>query len=314
LTEEVAEATLVAARRRRRWSATRWRDARDGYIFILPWLLGFFIWTAGPMVASISIAFTDWRIVTAPHFVGFANFVALFQDPRIRTSLFNTTVYVVLGVPTHIFFALLAALLLNLKLRGIGIYRTLFYLPYITPLVANSLLWLWIFNTNFGLANWLLTLFHLPAVYWLQDPRIVKESLVIMSWWTIGGQMVILLAGLQGVPRHLYDAASIDGATRWSRFWNVTFPMLTPSLFFNLTLALIGAFQVFVQSYVITNGGPEDSSLFYVLYLYRVAFQNFDMGYASAMAWLLFLVVLVITLVQFRFANRWVFYEAELKR
>jgi len=142
----------------------------------------------------------------------------------------------------------------------------------------------------------------------------VKFSLVMMSWWTIGGQMVILLAGLQGIPRHLYDAANIDGASPWSRFWNVTFPLLTPSLFFNLTLALIGAFQVFVQAYVITNGGPEDSSLFYVLYLYRIAFQNFDMGYASAMAWLLFVIILAITLVQFRFANRWVFYEAETKR
>jgi multiple sugar transport system permease protein len=312
----MAETALVAARgqRRRRLSPTRWRDARDGYLFVLPWLLGFVIWTAGPMIASIGIALTDWQIVTVPHFVGLANFVALFHDPRIGAALFNTTFYVVLGVPTHIFFALLAALLLNLRLRGIGIFRTLFYLPYITPLVANSILWLWIFNTNFGLMNWMLSVFHLPAVYWLQDPKIVKISLVMMSWWTIGGQMVILLAGLQGIPRHLYDAANIDGASPWSRFWNVTFPLLTPSLFFNLTLALIGAYQVFVQAFVITNGGPDNASLFYVLYLYRVAFQNFDMGYASAMAWLLFVIILVITLVQFRFANRWVYYEAEMKR
>ena len=310
----MAETALAARPARRRWSATRRRDARDGYLFILPWLLGFIIWTAGPVLASIAIAFTDWRIVTVPHFVGLANFAALLHDPRIRVALFNTTFYVVLGVPTHIFFALLAALLLNMRLRGIAVYRTLFYLPYITPLVANSILWLWIFNTDFGLANWLLSVFHLPAVYWLQDPRVVKVSFIIMSWWTIGGQMVILLAGLQGIPRHLYEAASIDGASWWSRFWNVTLPLLTPSLFFNLTLALIGAFQVFVQAYVITSGGPEDSSLFYVLYLYFVAFQNFDMGYASAMAWLLFVIVLVITLLQFRFARRWVFYEAELKR
>lgn len=311
----MAQGTLVTtARRRRTWSATRWRDTRDGYLFILPWLLGFVIWTAGPMIASIAIAFTDWRIVTVPHFVGLANFAALFQDPRIRVSLFNTTFYVVFGVPTHLTFALAAALLLNQRRRGIAIYRTLFYLPYITPLVASSLLWLWIFNTNFGLANWLLSLFRLPAIYWLEDPRVVKISFIIMSWWTIGGQMVILLAGLQSIPEHLYDAASIDGANRWQRFWHVTFPLLTPSLFFNLTLALIGAFQVFVQAYVITGGGPEDASLFYVLYLYRVAFQNFDMGYASAIAWLLFVVVLIVTLTQFRFANRWVFYEAELKR
>ncbi|MCL4508851.1 MAG: sugar ABC transporter permease [Chloroflexi bacterium] len=310
----MSESTLlVRGRRSHAWSAARWRDTRDGYFFILPWLLGFVIWTAGPMIASVIISFTDWRIVTTPHFVGLANFAALLQDPRIRIALFNTAYYVILGVPTHLILALVSALLLNLRLRGIAVYRTLFYLPFITPLVANALLWLWIFNTDFGLANWLLTLFHLPSVDWLQDPRAVKNAFIIMSWWTVGGQMVILLAGLQGIPQHLYEAAGIDGAGRWARFRHVTLPLLTPSLFFNLTLAMIGAFQVFVQAYVMTSGGPEDASLFYVLYLYRVAFQNFDMGYASAMAWLLFVIILIITLIQFRFANRWVYYEAELK-
>lgn len=266
------------------------------------------------MIAAVAISLTDWRIVTAPHFVGLANFAQLARDPRIRTALFNTTFYVVFGVPTHLLFALLAALLLNMKLKGIAFFRTLFYLPYITPLVASALLWSWVFNTDFGLANWVLSLFRLPQVFWLQDPRVVKIALIVMSWWTIGGQMVILLAGLQSIPDQLYDAASIDGAGLWARFRNVTLPLLTPVLFFNLTLALIGAFQVFVQAYVMTQGGPEDASLFYVLYLYNIAFQNFDMGYASAMAWLLFAIILVITLAQFRFANRWVFYEAELKR
>lgn len=308
---EIATAAPVRARSR---SAARRRDTRDGYLFILPWLLGFVIWTAGPMVASVVISLTDWRIVTTPHFVGLANFAALLHDPRIGTALYNTTFYVVFGVPTHLVFALLAALLLNLRLRGIAVFRTLFYLPYVTPLVANAVLWLWIFNSDFGLANWLLSLFHLPQVLWLEDPRVVKVAFIIMSWWTLGGQMVILLAGLQSIPAHLYDAANIDGAGWWARFRNVTLPLLTPSLFFNLILALIGAFQVFVQAYVITSGGPEDASLFYVLYLYRVAFQNFDMGYASAMAWLLFVIVLVITLFQFGFARRWVYYEAELRR
>ncbi len=307
-------ARVIAPRRAARRSKVRSRDALDGYLFILPWLLGFVIFTAGPMVASVAISLTDWRIVTVPHFVGLKNFQSLIHDPRIATALFNTSFYVVLGVPTHLFFAMLAALLLNLRLKGIAVYRTVFYLPYITPIVANSVLWLWIFNTDFGLANYVLSLINVSKVYWLEDPRIVKFAFVVMSWWTIGGQMIILLAGLQGIPGHLYDAANIDGAGWWSRFRNVTLPLLTPSLFFNLILALIGAFQVFVQAYIITSGGPEDASLFYVLYLYRVAFQNFDMGYASAMAWLLFVIVLVFTLFQFRFANRWVYYEAEIKR
>ena len=164
----------AATRRARQWSRAKLRDTRDGYLFVLPWLLGFVIWSAGPMIASVAISLTDWRIVTAPHFVGLANFAQLGRDPRIKTALFNTTFYVAFGVPTHLLFALLAALLLNMKLKGIAFFRTLFYLPYITPLVASALLWSWVFNTDFGLANWVLSLFHLPQVFWLQDPRVVK--------------------------------------------------------------------------------------------------------------------------------------------
>jgi multiple sugar transport system permease protein len=306
----------VAARRTqgRRLSIYRLREHRDGYLFILPWLLGFLLWTAGPMLFAVYISLTNWRIIGKAQFVGIAQFAKLFQDDRFYTTLYNTTFYVVLGVPTHLLIALLAALLMNVQVRGVALYRTLFYLPSITPVVANAILWLWIFNSDYGIANWLLTVLHLPKVLWLQDPHVAKVSLVLMSYWGIGGQMVILLAGLQGVPQHLYDAASMDGANWWRRFWSVTLPLLTPSLFFNLIMALIGAFQVFTQAYIITGGGPENSTLFYVLYLYRVAFQNFDMGYAAALAWVLFVIILAITLLQFRLGNRWVFYEAELRR
>ncbi|MGH2459997.1 MAG: carbohydrate ABC transporter permease [Chloroflexota bacterium] len=298
----------------RRWSARRWRDARDGYLFILPWLLGFILWTGGPMIASVAISMTEWRIITTPHFVGLGNFLALLHDSQIGLALYNSAFYVVFGVPTHIFIATLAALAVNVRLRGVAFYRTLYFLPSLTPIVANSLLWLTVFNTDFGLANFAISFLGLPPVQWLSDPRFAKDSLIVMSWWGMGAQMVILLAGLNGIPDHLYDAAAIDGASWWDRFWHVTLPMLSPAIFFNLIIALIGAFQVFTQAYIMTNGGPDNATLFYVYYLYQVAFQNFDMGYASAMAWLFFLIILAFTLIQFKAARRWVFYEAELKR
>jgi multiple sugar transport system permease protein len=198
---------------------------------------------------------------------------------------------------------------MNLNLFGIRIFRTIYFIPSITPVVASSLLWLWIFNPEYGLANGMLNRLGLPSLYWLQDPRLAKASFIIMSFWTIGGQMVILLAGLKGIPATFYEAAQIDGAGRWATFWHITLPMLSPAIFFNLILAIIGAFQVFTQSYIITGGGPENATLFYVLFLYRMAFENFRMGYASAMAWVLFLIILLFTYIQFRLSDRWVFYE-----
>lgn len=209
---------------------------------------------------------------------------------------------------------MLAALALNLPIHGVSFWRTVYYLPSVTPAVAMAIIWLWIFNTDFGLLNMLLALLGLPKIAWLQDPRVVKLAFVLMSYWTIGGQMVIFLAGLQAIPQHLYEAAAIDGAGRWARFWYITLPLLTPSIFFNLTMAIIGAFQVFTFAYIITSGGPENATLFYVLYLYRQAFENFQMGYASALAWVLFVIILIVTVLQFRTAERWVFYEGELRR
>jgi multiple sugar transport system permease protein len=290
-----------------------WREAVDGYIFILPWMIGFFVFVAGPMVASLLISFMRWEIVTPPRWTGLEQYARLFNDSRFYLSLYNTAYYVFIGVPLHLFLALLAALAMNLNLRGIRFYRTVYFIPSITPVVASSLLWLWIFNPEFGLANAVLNRIGLPSLYWLQDPRLAKPAFIIMSFWTIGGQMVILLAGLKGIPQALYEAAEMDGAGRWASFRYITLPMLSPAIFFNLILAIIGAFQVFTQSYIITGGGPENATLFYVLYLYRMAFENFRMGYASAMAWVLFVIILIFTFIQFRLSDRWVFYEGSVR-
>ncbi len=291
-----------------------WTEARDGYLFILPWILGFIIFTAGPMLASLYISFTRWEIVTPSVWVGPAQYVKLFNDDRFWLSLYNTSYYVFIGVPLHLFMALLAALAVNLNLRGIRFFRTAYYVPSLTPVVANSILWVWIFHPNWGLANAFLQWIGLEGLYWLQDPRLAKPALIVMSFWSIGGQMVILLAGLKGIPVELYEAASIDGANWWGRFWRITLPLLTPALFFNLIIAIIGAFQVFTQAYIMTEGGPNYSTLFYLLYLFRAAFENFRMGYASAMAWVLFIIVLLFTTLQFALSDRWVFYEGDLRR
>ena len=303
---------VQATRRKRRGSLLR-REALDGYIFILPWIIGFLVFIAGPMVASFLISFMRWEIVTPPAWVGFEQYQRLWSDSRFYLSLYNTAYYVFIGVPLHLLLALLAAMAMNLNLRGIRFYRTIYFIPSITPVVASSLLWLWIFNPEFGLANAALTALGLPRLFWLQDPALAKAAFIIMSFWSIGGQMVILLAGLKGIPRTLYEAAEIDGAGRWASFRHITLPMLSPAIFFNLILAVIGAFQVFTQSYIITGGGPENATLFYVLYLYRMAFENFQMGYASAMAWVLFLIILFFTFVQFRLSDRWVFYEGSVR-
>lgn len=304
-----APATKVKKRRSLLWS-----EARDGYLFILPWVFGFIIFTAGPMLASLYISFTRWEIVTPSVWVGGAQYVKLFNDDRFWLSLYNTSYYVFIGVPLHLFFALLAALAVNMNLRGIHFFRTAYYVPSLTPVVANSILWVWIFHPEWGLANAFLEWIGLEGLYWLQDPRLAKPALIVMSFWSIGGQMVILLAGLKGIPMELYEAAAIDGANWWSRFWRVTLPLLTPALFFNLIIAIIGAFQVFTQAYIMTEGGPNYSTLFYLLYLFRAAFENFRMGYASAMAWVLFIIVLTFTALQFMLSDRWVFYEGDVRR
>lgn len=297
--------------RQRRFGMSRMaqREAIEGYLCILPWILGFLIFQLGPILASFFFSFTDYNIATY-RWIGVENFRRLFfEDDLFLKSLWNTMFYAGISVPLGLATALLVAVLLNQKIPGVSLFRTMYYLPSVTPVVAMSVLWLWLFNPLYGLLNSLLRTVGIPGPGWLVDPMWSKPAFILMSLWGIGGAMVIFLAGLQGIPKELHEAATIDGAGRWRAFWSVTFPLLGPVLFFNLIMGMIAAFQIFTQAFIITNGGPLNSTLFYVLYLFRQAFRNFRMGYASAMAWILFLVVLVLTIIQFRFVGRHIYYE-----
>jgi multiple sugar transport system permease protein len=269
------------------------------------------IFVLGPIVASIILSFTKYELFTPPQWVGLSNYKELlFQDPLFPKSLYNTFYYVIFSVPLGVVVSLLLAMLLNQKLVGITWFRTIYYLPAVTSTVAVSLLWLWLFNPQWGLINTLLGMVGIKqGPGWLVDARWSKPALILTSIWGVGGSIVIYLAGLQSVPQQLYEAAEVDGANWWHKFWKITIPMISPVIFFNVIVSTIGAFQVFAQAYIITGGGPVDSTLFYVLYLFRNAFLLLRMGYAAAMAWILFIIVLILTLIQFRFANRWVYYE-----
>ncbi len=290
------------------------REAINAYIMLAPWIIGFIVFTAGPMIASIVISFMDWPLLQAPKWIGLGNYKFMFKDELFWISLYNTIYYTLIGVPLRVIAALCVALAMNLKLRGISVYRTIYYIPSITPAVASSIMWLWIFNPDFGLANTLLGYIGIHSrIRWIYDPALSKPSLILMSLWGIGGMMIILLAGLQGIPEQLYEAAEIDGAGLWHKFWKITLPMLSPSIFFVTIMQVISSFQVFTQAYVMTRGGPANSTLFLVLYLYQNGFEFFRMGYASSLAWALFMFVLVLTILQFRGSRYWVFYEGELR-
>jgi ABC-type sugar transport system permease subunit len=285
------------------------REAIDGYLFILPWLLGFLIFTAGPMLASIVLALMQWDLFSSPTWVGIKNFESLLRSPLIRTVLWNTAYYTFLSVPINLTTALMTALLLNQRIRYQSFFRTFFYLPAVIPAVANAVLWMWILNPDFGLMNNLLRFFGLPTSQWLWHPASSKPSFILIGLWATGSTMVIFLAGLQGIPQSLYEAAEIDGASWWQRFRAVTLPMLSPVILFNLVLGIIATFQVFTGAYLMTNGGPQNSTLFAVLYLYRLGFEQFSMGMASAFAWVLFFIILVFTMAQLRLSRSWVYYE-----
>lgn len=295
---------------RRRRSALARQEMRDGYLMIVPWLIGFLVLLAGPMIASLVLSFTDWQLLIAPHWVGLQNYVEMFtKDEMIPTSLANTAFYAFISTPLYAALGLALGLAMSLKLRGIRIYRTMFFLPSITPVVATTLLWMLIFQPDFGLANYVLDALGLPKQLWFLDPAEAKPVLIVMYLWGVGGSIPIFLAGLNGIPRELYDAASIDGASRWQNFRHITLPLISPVLFFVMITGFVGGFQVFTPAYIATSGGPSNSTMFFVLYLYNNAFKFFRMGYASAMAWLLFLIVLVFTILQFVVARRLVYYE-----
>ena len=301
-------------RRKRSSSPLAREDRRNFWLFLSPWLVGFVCFGAGPILASIVLSFTDYSIFNRPRFIGLANYREVFaHDPLIYKALWNTLFYTTFAVPLGTAFAMGLALLLNQKVRGLPAWRTIAYLPTVVSGVAMAVLWRWIFNPEVGLANTLLRpildLFGLPDPLWLLDPALAKPAYVIMSLWGVGGAMIVFLAGLQGIPQHLYEAAEIDGAGRLRCFWHITLPMLSPVILFVVTMGIIGSFQIFTQAYVMTARGVDNSTLFYVLYLFDQAFRYFRMGYGSAMAWVLFAIVLVVTIVQFKVARRWVYYE-----
>jgi multiple sugar transport system permease protein len=305
---------LPQPRLRPRWSPAVRRDLINGLLFVSPWLVGLLIFTLYPLLASLYYSFTDYNVLEPARVVGVRNFREMFvEDHLFWVSVRNTLVYAALWIPISIAFSVGLALLLNLKVRGMAFYRTLFYLPSVFPGVVTALLFRWLLNPQFGLINALLAQVGLPTLGWLSDPNWAKPSLVLIGLWGIGGSMVIYLAALQDVPQHLYEAAELDGAGAITKTFSITLPMISPAIFFNLVLGVIDAFQSFTFVYVLTNGegGPLDTTLFYGLLLYRNAFKYLNMGYASAMAWLLALLVLGITLVIFKSSGRWVYYGGE---
>lgn len=310
------------------------REAIAGYLFIMPWLLGFVFLMGGPILFSLGLSFTEWNPVEgtgAIRFVGLGNFKQMLSDTTFMKAASNTLIYTFVSVPLSMAGAILVALLMNLKIRGIAFFRTVFYLPTVAAGAASAFLWFFIYQADYGLLNYSLkTLGHVinfflnlvvPVEFsirgpqWLADPNWVMTAYIIMSLWSVGSGMIIYLAGLQGIPEQLYEAADIDGASTWQQFLNVTLPMLSPVIFFNLILTIVGSFQIFTQAFVLSggDGSPANASMFYVLYIYQQAFKFFHYGYASALAWLLFIVIMTATLIQFKFSG-WVYYEGELKK
>ena len=283
---------------------------QPGFLFILPWLIGFLVFTAGPMLWSLGLSFTKYDLHTTKY-VGVENYRRLFvEDPLFWKSLTNTAYYAALSVPLGLVGSLLIAMLLNAKVRGQNIFRTLFYLPSLVPSVASSLLWLWVLNTDNGILNNAFRMIGIQGPSWFENPKWTIPAFVLMSLWGIGGgRMIIFLAGLQSISESYYEAARIDGASNLQQFFKITLPLLSPTVFFNLIIGIIGSFQTFTSAFVMTGGGPDNASLYYVLYLYRNAFEYFKLGKASAMAWVLFAILLVFTLIQFKYSKRWVHYE-----
>lgn len=295
-------------------SRKRKRNLREnnlaGYLFLSPWLVGFFAFTLIPMVASLWLAFTNYDGVRAPEWVGFGNFIRMFTgDPRYFNAVRATLYYTFFAVPLRLAIALLLAFVLNNDRRGTTAYRTVYYIPSIVGgSIGVAVMWKQIFGVE-GLVNFILAGAGFPTLAWLSDPRTAIWILILLSIWQFGSPMLIFLAGLKNIPRELYEAAEIDGAGGAARFWYITLPMLSPVIFFNLVMQLIGGFMVFTQAFVITGGAPLDTTLFYNLYLYIRGFRNFQMGYASAMAWVLLIIVAIATALTFKSSNYWVFYE-----
>lgn len=302
---------IPTARRQRRYRLAR-SEERYGWLFAAPWIIGFLLFTLGPMAASAVMTFTDWSILKPPVFVGFQNYAALMDDPLVWHSFRLTTLYAVGYVPLNAALGLGLAVLLNQRISLLRFYRTAYYMPSVLSGVAVAVMWRLIFSADFGLLNYLLSFVGIQGPAWLSNPQWVLPAFIIMALWHFGGSVVLYLAGLQGIPTDLYEAAAVDGATGWHKFLRITVPLMTPVIFFQVIIGTINALQTFTQAFIMTKGGPMNASLFVVLYLYQKAFESFQMGYASLIAWLLFLYILVLTLVLLRTSDRWVYYEGKL--
>lgn len=305
--------TRIALNRRR-------KNTLAGLLFASPWIIGFLCFTLYPIGASFYYSLTNFNVFQAPRFVGMANYAQLFSDESFYKGLYNTFYMTIIGTPVYLVFSLIAALLLNSKLKTIAVYRTIFYLPSVVPLVASSLLWIWILNPMNGLLNNILKAVHLYQPNWLGNPGLTKPSLILIGMWATGQTMVIFLAALKDVPRQLHEAARIDGAGAWARFVHVTLPSISPVILFQVIMSVIYSLQYFTQAYVIAGsqgglniakGGPENSILFYVMYLFHNAFYYLKMGKASAMAWILFVIIALVTWLLFRTSRQWVSYGSE---
>jgi len=287
------------------------REAVTFYLAISPWLIGFLLFTLGPMLLSLYVSFTDWDLLTSPVWNEFENYRQMLDDTRFLQAMKVTVLYTLVYVPLDMIGGLALALLVRARLRGISIFRTIYYLPTVFSGVAFVVVWMWMLNPRGGLINLILAQFGIVGPRWLLDPDLALWSLIMMSFWGWGRSMVIFLAGLQTIPGELYEAAAIDGAGSFRQFTFITLPLLTPTIFFNLVLSVIFTFQTFTSAFVATDGGPLDATLFLVLYIYKQAFQFFNMGYAAAIAWILFIVIMIFTLLLVRSQRFWVFYLGE---
>jgi multiple sugar transport system permease protein len=294
------------------FKSERNRNNLTAYLFISPWIIGFILFMGGPILASLGLSFFHWDLLSPPRFVGLQNFTDLFKKNNLFIpSMLVTFKYVIIAVPASQILALGLAVLLNQKVHFLGIFRTIFYLPAVVSGVAGSVIWMWMYDAQYGVLDNLLILFGIKGPNWLFSMNTALLSIMIMSLWNVGVPMVVFLAALQGLPQEIYEAAELDSANSWDTFWHLTIPLISPAILFNLVIGTIGGIQTFAQPFLMTNGGPMNSTLFIGLNLYNVAFHYLQMGGGSAIAWILFVIILLLTIAQLSLANRWVYYESQ---
>jgi multiple sugar transport system permease protein len=304
--------STTAASKRRIHLPSRlvWKEWLQGYFFASPFIIGFLVFTAGPMLYSMWLSLHSWDLISPPEFIGIGNIIKAWTNPRSLLSLYNSFYYTIFAVPLQLVISFSLAMALTQSVRMRDLYRSGFYLPIIIPIVAWSVVWERVLHPEFGILNEFLGWFGIPPQPWLFDPALAKPAFIFMSFWMIGRQMVIFIAGLGNIPESLLEAAQIDGAGRWKRLTSIIIPLMTPLIFYNMVIAVVNSFQSFIPAKVMTEGGPENSTLFVVLNIYRQGFEFYNMGFASALAWQLFIIVVGFTIAQFTISRRWVYYES----